>query len=97
MTTGNEPETLNDSLEFFKMDFKVPQKGLIQDTMYCVGCIAIFDAFITARRTGVSRNVLVTVLKRVCVLLKIQDDDVCSGVIEENIVRVAFAVKSIGF
>lgn len=77
------------------MDFKAQQKGLIQDTMYCMGCIAIFDAFIAARRTGVSRNMLVTVLKRVCVLLNIQDEDVCSGVIEENIVRLFWLLKQL--
>lgn len=96
MTTGNEPPTLKSSLAFLKMDPKVAKKG-VQDTVYCVGCAAVSDAFITARRNHASKQILLTVLKRVCTLLHIQADDVCSGLLDENIVSVPSMFTAIEF
>lgn len=57
-----------------------------EDRKYCRGCRAAAFAFIIFRRLGVSRETLSFVLKVICKLGKYQTWDVCSGVIESNIV-----------
>ena len=59
----------------------------------CDACDVMVDAIQSLARSGVSEDVIVAVLKKLCVILKIEDSLVCNGIIPEFKVSACCYVK----
>lgn len=88
MRTGNKPASYE---AYMKALENIPRLILntkeVKKVLYCFTCAPVVDAFIAARRLRAPEGYIIKVLKSVCVRVTKESEEVCTGVIEKNIVR----------
>lgn len=86
MKTGIKPRLFDDNYRLINLNriFRQTSRRVI-DQLVCKACVAATNGFIIARRSRASKSMLQKTAVQLCVSFNIENEEVCSGVIESNI------------
>lgn len=96
--TKNTPQYFLNTLKKYDFSqlFRDGSEKLYSDDLICGLCETIFDGLIEERLLGADREFFVEEVVFICDILKVENDRVCSGIIEHNLVSyllIKFAKK----
>lgn len=97
--TGNKSEKLSEMMDFLKIHESV-RKMEIDDVpepyglITCLGCKAGVNIILDYRRRGKDEGFIVDVAIKLCKDLKIQPDEVCTGIVPINIDPILYVIDA---